>query len=171
MSEPFDHAQRRPALESLLVRIPGFRGYLEKEYRRESDALQRQALADRIDRARPALDRLAVRLMEAAQLDQLTKVDRLRLGLDRLVGRFRLAMAGYSGFFDLVQVDEHLLDRVYDRDLDLGMEVDSLTEILGRLPDLPDADLQAEMAKVQKQIDRIEQAWNEREDLLEGVGR
>lgn len=169
MPDPFDHAQHRPALESLLLRIPGFRGYLEKEYRRESDALQRQSLADQLDRVRPALDQLAVRLTEAAALDRLGDVDRLRWRLDRLTGRFRLAMAGYSAFFDLVQIDEASLDRVYDHDLTVGKEVDALADLLARLPDLPDSQRTAEMARAHALADQIDRLWDQREDLLKGV--
>ena len=38
-------------VETILRYIPGFRGYLEKEYRRDADALQRQWLTDRLKRA------------------------------------------------------------------------------------------------------------------------
>ena len=51
MPEPRQHAQSRGWIESILRRIPGFKGYLEKEYRRDSDALQRTWLADRLQRA------------------------------------------------------------------------------------------------------------------------
>ena len=40
MPEPRAHMEHRGFRESILRHIPGFRGYLEKEYRRDSDALQ-----------------------------------------------------------------------------------------------------------------------------------
>ncbi len=52
MPEPRQHAQSRGWIESIGRRIPGFKGYLEKEYRRDSDALQRTWLADRLQRAK-----------------------------------------------------------------------------------------------------------------------
>ena len=42
-------------MESILRKIPGFRGYLEKEYRRESDHLARTWLADRVGQCKTGL--------------------------------------------------------------------------------------------------------------------
>src|SRR5262245_45757160 len=117
MAEPKSHAQSRPWLEDLLRRVPGFRGYLEKEYRRESDALQRETLADRLMRSKRGLDDYARRLVDAGQISDVSQCDRLRSKLDRLIGRLRGAMQGYSGMFDLVQIDEKVLDRVYEHDV------------------------------------------------------
>ena len=128
MPEPKVHAQTRPLPERLLKYIPGFRGYLEKSYRRESDALQRQFLADRLERAKRALDGYARSLVDAGHLESLTSVDRLRVRLDRMIGRIRGAMQGYSGVFDLVRVDEARLDKIYEHDLALVERVDGLAE-------------------------------------------
>src|SRR5258708_13212146 len=48
MPEPRQHTENRGAIEEFLRRIPGFKGYLEKQYRRDTDALQRQWLAARL---------------------------------------------------------------------------------------------------------------------------
>src|SRR3990170_2263681 len=56
MSNPKDHSRDRNWLEELLRRVPGFRGYLEKEYRRESDKLQRDWMADCLQRAKAGLE-------------------------------------------------------------------------------------------------------------------
>ncbi len=119
MSEPKDHSEDRNLIESILRRVPGFKGYLEKEYPRQSDQLQRQWLADRLLRAKPAIDRLAQPLVDAAQIDALPQLDRLRARLDKVIWQIRSAMQGYSGFFDLVRVDEELLERVYEHDVAL----------------------------------------------------
>src|SRR5258708_35582391 len=56
MPEPRQHTENRGAIEEFLRRIPGFKGYLEKQYRRDSDALQRQWLAARLVHVKHALD-------------------------------------------------------------------------------------------------------------------
>src|SRR5689334_4122132 len=114
MPEPRQHAQSRGWIESILRRIPGFKGYLEKEYRRDSDSLQRTWLADRLQRSKRSLDAYARTLVDAGKLDAVAQIDRFKGRLDKAIGRLRGAMAGYSGFFDLVQVDEASLQRVYE---------------------------------------------------------
>ncbi len=168
MPEPRDHTERRGFIETVLRYIPGFRGYLEKEYRRESDDLQRDWLADRLQRSKRAIDQLTRPLADAGQIDLLPQVDRVRGRLDKLIGRIRGAVQGYSGFFDLVRVDEELLDRVYEHDAALMQEVDALA---GAVEDLPQKQekLAAVLGDLLRQTDELERLWDVREDMLKGL--
>jgi len=168
MPQPSDHAAQRNFLETVLRNIPGFRGYLEREYRRESDELQRNWLADRLQRAKRPLDDLARQLADAAQIDFLPQIDRLRVRLDRLLGRVRGAMQGYSGFFDLVQIDVSLLERVYEHDAALNEQVEAFANAAEQSPGKQDQ-VSAVMADLLRQLDEIEQHWDVREDMLKGV--
>jgi hypothetical protein len=168
MPEPKRHAENRGAIESLLRRIPGFRGYLEKEYRRESDELQREWLADRLQRSKRGLDQYAQALADAVKIDTLPLVDRLRSRLDRLIGRVRGAMQGYSGFFDLVQIDETALDRVYEYDVSLMEEVAALADHIDALGGRAE-EADRLVPPLLDEIARIEEAWDKREDVLKGL--
>jgi hypothetical protein len=168
MPQPKDHTQDRGALESLLRKIPGFRGYLEKEYRRESDALQRAWLADRLQRAKRGLDALALRLTDAGTLDPLPAVDRLRAQLDKLIGRIRGTMQGYSGMFDLVRVDEALLDRVYEHDVALMDRVEELAESVEALGQAG-GDAATGLADSAAKVQELDRAWDLRVDMLRGL--
>ena len=161
MPEPKDHAAQRNFLETVLRHVPGFRGYLEREYRRESDELQRNWLADRLQRSKRAIDDLARQLADAAQLDVLPQIDRLRARLDRLIGRIRGAMQGYSGFFDLVRIDVPLLDRVYEHDAALIEQVDAFAQAAEQLPGKQDQ-ASDRRARLLGQIDEIERHWDAR---------
>ncbi len=166
--DPSQHAEDRNPLETMLRTIPGFRGYLEKEYRRESDELQRRWLAERLERAKRSLDHLTRPLADAGQIEVLPQVDRLRGRLDKLIARIRGAMQGYSGFFDLVQVNEDLLDRVYDFDVNLMEQVELLAESVEKLPGEPSR-ITAALPNLHHQADAMEKAWDERENILAGL--
>jgi hypothetical protein len=168
MPQPKDHAAKRNFLETVLRYVPGFRGYLEREYRRESDELQRNWLADRLQRAKRSVDDLARQLADAAQVDALPQIDRLRARLDRLIGRIRGAMQGYSGFFDLVRIDVPLLDRVYEHDAALNEQVDAFAQAASQLPGKPDQASTA-ITELLGRIDELERHWDAREDTLKGV--
>lgn len=137
MPEPRQHTEHRNALESLLRHIPGFRGYLEKEYRRDSDGLQRTWLSDRLQQAKRSLDTISSQLADAGRLDLLTQYDRLRAKLDKLIARIRGASQGYSGIFDLVRIDEARLDRVYEHDMSMMQLVEEFLESIKRLAGMP----------------------------------
>ena len=168
MPEPKDHAEKRNLVETILRSIPGFRGYLEKEYRRDSDELARQWLADRLKRSKRAIDDLTRPLADAGQIDALPQVDRLRARLDKLIARIRGAMQGYSGFFDLVRVGEDLLDRVYQHDIQLVRQVDALGNAIEKLPNQHGA-IAAALSDLLGQIDALEIEWDVREDVLKGL--
>jgi hypothetical protein len=168
MPEPRQHAQNRGVLESILRHIPGFKGYLEKEYRRESDALQREWLSDCLVRAKRSLDDYTRALADAGDLDSLPQWDRVRLRVDKLAARIRGAHRGYSGWFDLVQIDESVLDRVYDYDASLLDQVEQFAKTLEKLP----TDKQpgtGQVADMLARSEKLEQAWDQREDILKGV--
>jgi hypothetical protein len=167
MTEPRDHAARRNWLEAVLRYVPGFHGYLEKEYRRESDALTRQHLADRLQRSKRGLDDAARRSTDAGRLDLLPQIERFRVRLDTLVGRVRGAMPGYSGFFDLVRIDEARLEQVYEHDYGLFGLSDQLDQAIQRLAAAGDA-LPTELAACQAKLDALQRAWDVRNDMLRG---
>lgn len=135
--EPRQHTEHRNAIESVLRHIPGFRGYLEKEYRRDSDALARTFLADRLQQAKRALDTVSSQLADAGRLDLLTQYDHLRAKIDKVIARIKGAFQGYSGIFDLVKVDEGRLDKVYEHDMLLVEQVEDFLESVKRLSGLP----------------------------------
>jgi hypothetical protein len=168
MPEPQDHAARRNWIETILRHVPGFKGYLEREYRRESDELLRNALADRLQRSKRAIDDAARQLLDAAATDQLPRIERLRVRLDRLLGRIRGAMQGYSGFFDLVRINEAVLERVYDHDATLAQDIDDFVVQVERLAAQRDKIAEA-VAESLARLDEIEHRWDEREDILKGV--
>lgn len=169
MPDPQQHAHDRGAIESILRHIPGFQGYLEMGYRRESDRLQRTWLADRLQRAKGGLNDYTLALTNAGRIDQLPACDQMRSRLDRLISRLRGSVSGYSGFFDFVQINEEDLDDVYEHDKALIEEVDALAtrlETLGTSGD-PNA---ASMSELNGAIDGIESKVDQREDMLRGLG-
>lgn len=168
MPEPKAHASQRGFLERVVRHLPGFKGYLEREDRRDSDKLQRDWLADRLQRSKRAIDELITRLTDAGQLDALPVCDRVRVRLDKLISTIRGAMRGYSGFFALVKVDEALLDRVYEHDVKVMDQVESLAEDVEKLPSQTST-LREAIDKVLSQLDGVEQEFRFRNDILKGL--
>ena len=168
MPEPKDHIKGRGWIETIMRHVPGFRGYFERGYRREADQLQRQWLADRLQNCKRELDDLARDLAEKAQVDELPLCDRLRGRLDKLIHKIRGAMHGYSGFFDLVQVDVKMLDRVYEQDVKIMDEVEALAETVEKLSGRGQ-ELEVALKGAMKQADELEDAWGKRSEILEGL--
>lgn len=169
MVDPAKHDDARGIVESILRKIPGFRGYLEQEYRRESDHLARMWLADRLDACKAGVDRYQRNLLDARKIDYLDDCERVRTRLDTLASRVRGAMRGYSGVFDFVRVNEELLDQVYELDLTLLDEAECLLKAVDELL-VPEKDPPAAIAEFLKRVEALHHQFDRRSELLRGLG-
>jgi hypothetical protein len=169
MPEPKKHFENRGWIESAMRYVPGFKGYLEKEYRREADELLRNWLSERLRRGKRGLDAGSLALTEAGKIDELPQLERLRARLDKLAARMASAMQGYSGFFDLVQIDEGVLDRLYEYDLALMEQVSQLADHVEALKSVAVGAAAQRVAPLLEDIEKLEDAWDKREDLLRGL--
>lgn len=167
--DPARHQHGRGIIESILRIIPGFRGYLEKEYRRESDYLARKWIADRLQTSKRGLDDCMQQLVSAGEIDLLPEFERLRSRLDRVISRVRGEVRGYSAFFEFAKVNEELLDDVYDYDASLMSDADKLGERLEKLADSgePRASDVREYLDV---VDDLERRFEQRGEMLNGLG-
>ena len=168
MPDPKKHADSRGILESIGRWIPGFSGYLEREYRREADALARKWLADRLDKAKPSLDEFVQNLTSKGVLDGLDQVDRFRSKVDHLVGRFRSAPQGYSGFFDYVRIREEQLNDVYLTDVSLFQSVDELGTQIEAIKSSEQSPAEA-MAGLTDKLAEIDRSFDRRNEILVGI--
>lgn len=103
-------------LEKLVKKIPGYKGYKDKELRREADKLLRMEVADKFDDQRKRLAELQVELISQAQIEFVDDLERAVMKLQLLIDRIRTATYGYAGLFDAVKVKEEQLDALYEFD-------------------------------------------------------
>ena len=103
-------------LERIADKIPGLKGYREKESRRDTDKRLREHLASLVDQARRTLEGQKRELMAKGRLDILDDADRVARKMQKCGDQLRFATYGYSGFFDQVKVREEELDKIYRYD-------------------------------------------------------
>ena len=105
--------------ETMANVIPGYKGYKQKELRREADKLLRDTLADRMRSVKTQLDGLQKDLISAGKFDLLDDVESAATQLQTFIDRVKTASYGYSGLFDATKVKEEDLDRLYEFDAHL----------------------------------------------------
>lgn len=171
MPDPHRHSENRNLVEKILNYIPGFHGYLQKDYRRESDHLARTWLADRLQAGKRGLDDFQRAQVDAGQLDRMTECERLRSRLDAQINQIRYAVRGYSGFFDYVRVDENLLEQVYQLDMELMKEVEEFAAALEQLGRDATGAAQDAVSRLIGQLDSLQQRFARRGELLKGLGQ
>ncbi|HQE92369.1 MAG TPA: hypothetical protein PLH19_01965 [Anaerolineae bacterium] len=102
--------------EQLVAKIPGYKGYKEKEQRREADKLLRDHIVSRMRTVKTQLDGLQQDLIEAGKFDLLDETGSAATQVQTFIDRVRTAAYGYGGLFDAVKIKEEDLDRVYEFD-------------------------------------------------------
>ncbi|HIE37763.1 MAG TPA: hypothetical protein EYH30_04335 [Anaerolineales bacterium] len=126
-------SETRTGLEKLLGKIPGYKGYKEKEMRRESDKLLRETVATQMEIQRRRMDDLQKQLIAAGRFEYLDEMGNATTKLQTFIDRVRKAAYGYAGLFDAVRVREEELDRLYDFDNQLLGFVEQLSAALSNL--------------------------------------
>jgi len=144
-------------MEKLADAIPGVKDYREKEARRDTDKRFREYLARRIDATRSTLDDAKRRQLDAGNLAELDDLDRLSQKLFKVANSIRFASYGYSGFFDQVKIQENELDRIYQFDLSLLGDVETLENNLKQ---------SGERTAWEQQIAALEKRIDERKNLF-----
>jgi hypothetical protein len=168
MVDPKKHANQRGWIESFLRYIPGFKGYLEKEYRRDSDHLARTHLADRLQATKRGVTQYQRSLLEAGRLDDLPALERVTSSIDTLINRMTSDVRGYSGFFDFVQIDEEVLEQIYQNDMQLVSDVEALVKHTEAL--VPGRDEPGSVAReLQRQVDALAEKYSLRTKTLTGI--
>lgn len=117
---------QRGGFVKLLSKIPGFKGYMEKETRRDADKAVRDVLATRFGTQLDRLTEIQSELISNGGFEFLDDVEQSAIKLRRFIDRVKTAPRGYAGLFDAVQVKEDQLEQLYNFDLQLLGEVDTL---------------------------------------------
>ncbi len=177
MSENKDvYAQAKSQMrlsERIAAALPGFRGYKEKELRRESDKLIRNHLSMKLTHAKENLRSIFQKIADRRYLDILPDMDRLTAKIDRVTEKVNHASYGYSGFFDIVKVKEENLDHMITFDNQLIEYVDALTAAVDVLKtQLASGDYSSLKDKIQAVTDKLEaleDAFDKREEVILGV--
>ena len=160
--------EERNALERLLHTVPGFKGYFERELRRDADKVQRMFLVAKLRGARDRLQEIIRGISRQGRLDLLTGYDELMRLLDRVMNQIEYAARGYSGFFDLVKIKERELDAIYRHDLGLIEEAASFSQQLDHMAGQPsDPDILEGARELLKSLD---DGFRRREEILAGFG-
>ncbi len=172
MSDLYEQvSQERGKLESLLGQIPGYRGYKEKEMRREADKLLRDTIARRLEEQRRRLPDLQKRLLSGGGITWLDDVESAQMKLQTFIDRVKTATYGYAGFFDAVRVKEDALDELYTFDEALLATVDEIRAAIDGLEaaiGTPDK-LGEAIAALNRAAAKANETFERRADVITGT--
>jgi hypothetical protein len=150
--------------------VPGYRGYKEKELRREADKLQREYVAERLDRARQKIEDLELALSRSASLDLLGIIDTTNRKLRTVKDRFLLADYGYAGWFDAVKIGRGVLDQLYEFDVKSQEEAQAIELLVAQLS-AESPSLRSDIALLDAKVEALDEFFLQRQHLTTGAGK
>ena len=162
----------RGTIENIVSKIPGFKGYIEKEDRREADSMLRNWLSSRVQALARKLSQVEKQMITGATLQYLDDTKSISTKIRTLADSIKTAGRGYAGLFDAIKIKEEELAQLYAFDaamtdyvdkLDAG--IDALQAAVDSGEGLPQAIRALEALAVE-----ANEAYREREHLFSRVG-
>ena len=117
----------------LLDRIPGYRGYRDKEGRRDADRLVRVEIAAALERQAERVLAVAGGLADKRRITEVGPVTSLADAIRHLADRVRTASYGYAPLFSDRKIDAAALDQLRRFDEGLMAGIDDLSAPLASL--------------------------------------
>lgn len=156
--------------EKLTAKIPGYKGYKEKELRREADKLLREHIATQLRTVKRGLTSFQQDIVSAGKYDLLDEAESAATQLQTFIDRVRTATYGYGGLFDAVKIKEDDLDRVYQFDDALMGFADRIDGAVQRAREGLDGEEARSLVLMIRDITREANAtFDERQDVLRGT--
>lgn len=160
---------QRNVLERLGEKIPGYRGFQDRELRRDVDRLQREHLASELGRLKTALRERSRSYVDAGKIGALNGFDRLDRQIDGLSQAVRFSDYGATGLFDPVKIGEAELERLYQFDLSLLEDINVLEQHAAAVPAPGAEDPGPALDRLQQAVRALDEKWKQRETVIGNV--
>ena len=126
--------------------IPGFKGYIERQNRRDADKVLRDTVAQRFEDQWRRTSQLQSDLVSNGQIAFVDDLEKATIKLRTFIDKISTAPRGYSGLFDAVKINEEELESIYQFDAaffdlaeQVGRALDNVEASLGDPAALPAA--------------------------------
>ena len=155
--------------EKLVAKIPGYKGYKEKEMRREADKLLRDHIYGVLTEQRRRIEDVQSDL-GVEQIEYVEQIGKARRRLQTLADTVHTATYGYAGLFDAVKVREEKLDALYAFDDDLLVQSDAIAESIDSLQAAIDngESPKGAIRDLTDTITQLQNLYNRRKDVIIG---
>jgi len=95
--------------------IPGYKGYQERDSRRECDRQLREQIADKLTFTEKSINSI----IESTSFENLSEIEKIRKKINNLNALIRYSPYGESAFFSDSVIKETELENIYQFDLDI----------------------------------------------------
>jgi hypothetical protein len=158
------------AFKKIASKIPGFKGYIERQNRRDADKLVRTTLFNRFRELEDNVSALQRDCISSGDIDNVGKIEASAIKLRTFADRVRTARRGYSGLFSAVKVNEDDLTRLYDYDAAMLDLVDKMKSAIDNAQTSIGSDgMQAAIRNMESVARQCVETFDRREDIITGA--
>ena len=122
--------------------IPGFKGYIDRQNRRDADKLLRDTVARRFEEQWKRTSQLQSDMVGSGMIQYVDDMEKAAIQLRTFIDKITTAPRGYAGMFDAVKINEKELEAIYQFDAAFF----DLADQVGRALDNVEASLADETA-------------------------
>ena len=162
----------RNLFERAAMYIPGYRGYRNKNIRREVDKEVRREVVRSLTGCKNELASIQRNILGNGDVPNAKECDRVKTKTDTYLKRIESAEAGYSGLWEAIKTLDEELKAVVEWDAKLLEGSAELRELTSKLLEETDdgkTDVKADIRKIERLVDELTDGLNERIKVLKGL--
>jgi len=164
---------QQDAFDKLGLRIPGFKGYVERQTRRDADKLLRDTVARRYEEHWKRASQLQSDMVSSGLLAFVDDMEKASIQLRTFIDKITTAPRGYAGLFDAIRINEPELQALYQFDYaffdlsdQIGRALDHVEASMGDKEALP-----AAIRNLTSLARLAVETYNRRAEAFTGTGR
>jgi len=119
--------------KKILSYIPGFKGYMERQSRRDSDKLLRDTIANRFEEQWQRVSAIQRDLINQGGLAYVDDLEAAAIQLRTFADRIRRATRGYSSLFEATKINQTELSQIYQYDAAMLVMADQVSAAVDNL--------------------------------------
>lgn len=162
----------RGIFERISLYIPGYKGYREKNIRRDIDRLVRSHVGLQIKEAKTVMSDLKRQVLENGDMASVKSMERISTKIDTYMKSIESAESGYSGLWETIKTTESDLDGIVEWDEKLVVCSSELKDMLSEFRNKVDegaSDVKQDIRAIEKHVDDLRDGLNARKLVLKGL--
>ena len=157
-------------LKKILVKVPGFGGYIERQKRRDSDKLLREYIFDQFRELESRVSSLQRDFISQGEITYVDDLEATAIKLRTFADRVKTAPRGYTGLFDAVNVNEAELTELYVYDSAMLDLVDEIEHAIDNVQSSVGTDgLPASIRHLETKAEECIQVFDKRDAVVLGI--
>ncbi len=162
-------ARNRTLIERISMYVPLYKGYKQKNLRRDEDRAIREVVAKVLTAVKNDLANASRATI--GDLEAMRDIERIRSKVDRYCTDVKKAVSGYSGIHASVKILESELDRVIEWDANLIDDVELLKQQSEKM--MQDADagvsIKGDMRLIEQTVDEMINTFRQRDNIMKNL--